>query len=99
MQTIEEYLISLARRRARPLAKKMAGPIAEKMTRVRTRRVADQTRAATLRANLRQLIETRFKTRPANLDTLLADADATTLQKWFDAALTARSARAVFASH
>lgn len=127
MQTIEEYLHSLARRRgdrravrlakplakemaekmarpiaeqmARPIAEQMAKPIAEQMARLRTRRVANTVRTATLRSNLRQLIDARFKAKPANLDELLADADASTLQKWFDAALTAKSARAVFASH
>lgn len=110
MQSIDEYLKSLARRRgdrraarlAKPMAEQLAKPmaeqLAEQLARVRTRRAANHARTATLRENLRQLVEARFKTRPANFDSLLAEADATTLQKWFDAALTAKSARQVFAS-
>ncbi|MGV3624750.1 MAG: Rpn family recombination-promoting nuclease/putative transposase [Archangium sp.] len=115
VRTIRQHLDSLARRRgdrlAVKLANKMAARLATEMAtklaieraderaRPRIRKAATQARTTTLRDNVRRLVSSRFKKPKSDLDERLAGADAATLEKWFDAALSAKSARAVFASH
>lgn len=56
-------------------------------------------RVEALRDTLRLVLVRRFKRVPARLEPTLASADEATLQRWLDAALSARSLRALFATH
>jgi predicted transposase/invertase (TIGR01784 family) len=56
----------------------------------------EQGRAEALREVVTALLTKRFKKVPAKLKARLADADAKTLQRWFDAAYDAPSIEAVF---
>lgn len=51
-----------------------------------------------VRFSLRCVMERRFKKLPDDFDALLESADFETLNRWLEAAVTARSARAVFAT-
>jgi hypothetical protein len=56
----------------------------------------EEGRAEALREVVTALLTKRFKKVPAKLKARLADADAKTLQRWFDAAYDAPSIEAVF---
>jgi flagellar biosynthesis/type III secretory pathway protein FliH len=56
----------------------------------------EQGRAEAMRDMVSALLTKRFKKVPAKLKAKLADADAKTLQRWFDAAYDAPSIEAVF---
>jgi len=45
------------------------------------------------------VLKKRFKKLPASVEAKLAQADAASLDAWLDAAVDARSLRAVFAPH
>lgn len=59
-------------------------------------RAAKRGRAVGLRDAVRRVVAKRFKKLPDDLDARLAAADAATLEKWLDLAVTAKSLKAVF---
>ncbi len=93
MQTINQYLEMLGRRKGmraglkKGLEKGLAKGLEE------GRRAAE----SALRRSLTRLLKKRFKKIPASVDAKLAEADAATLENWLDAAIDARSLRAIFA--
>lgn len=86
MRTIEDMLIARGERRGRKTGRNEG----------RSEGLSAG-REETLRTALRKLLRSRFKRLPAGVDARLLEANAVTLERWFDAALTAKTARAVFA--
>ena len=87
---INEWIADAAKVAARKAARKAA--------RTAAKAAARNSAETVTRQKLRRVLDTRFKSLPADVDERLARADLALLDKWFDAALTARSARAVFAA-
>jgi predicted transposase YdaD len=103
MQTAEEYLLAKAYRRAkRELTKKMEKELTEKMEKELEKgreEGREEGREDALRTSLRFTLTRRFKRIPASVEEKLAAADGATLQRWFEAALDAKSLKAVFATN
>ena len=85
MQTINQYLKSLGRRSGIRIG------LAKGLVKGR-----EEGREETLLQSLGRVLRKRFKKVPREVDDRLAAADATTLEAWLDAAIDARSLRALF---
>lgn len=84
MQTISEFIESRGYRRG---------------TRQGLKQGLEQGQRQSAQKAVRKLLTKRFKKLPPSAERKLAEADTATLDRWFDAALTAKSLGAVFASH
>lgn len=85
MQTINQYLKSLGRRSGVRVGLKKG-----------LEKGREQGREEALRQLLGRVLKKRFKKVPPEVDERLAKADAATLEAWHDAAIDARSLRAIF---
>lgn len=94
MQTINQYLEMLGRRKGMRAGLKKG---LEQGIEKGLEKGLEKGQELALRRSLTRVLEKRFKKIPASLDTKLAEADAATLETWLDAAIDARSLRAVFA--